>query len=121
MRDEISIVAGVKGWGDTRESWLAKVPKAVRELLRTKAETVPYRMVKALWYGEIKDLEHHAARDVRRAAEIVRAQNDARALAEKYQTLIGAVNARNSNSSIYGEEIARLERVARLLCGGDRP
>ena len=118
MREFISVVAGPRQWGDTRESWLASVPRAVKRELGTAKETVPYRMVKALWYGEINNPDHHAARDVRRAAEIVKARNDAQTLAAKYQSLVGAMNA--NNPGIYGEEIARLERVARLLCGGGR-
>jgi hypothetical protein len=45
VRREIAIVAGPKDWGDTRESWLARVPRRVT--------TVTFRTVKALWYGEI--------------------------------------------------------------------
>ena len=116
MRNEIAVVAGPKEWGDTRGSWLARVPRAVRRALGTEKETVSHRAVRGLWYGEITDPDHHAARDVRRAAEIVKARNDAQALAAKYKTLVGAMNA--TNPGIYGEEIARLERVARLLCGG---
>ena len=77
-----------------------------------------YRTVKALWYGEIRDAEHHAARDLRRAAEIVKARKDALRLAEKYQTATGAMNATDPN--FFSEEIARLERVARMLCALDR-
>lgn len=29
VRSEISIVAGSREWGDTRESWLARVPRKV--------------------------------------------------------------------------------------------
>ncbi len=54
VRNEISIVAGSREWGDTRESWLARVPR--------KVSTVTFRTVKALWYGEIDDPEHWAAR-----------------------------------------------------------
>ena len=39
MRTEISIVAGPRGWNDTRESWLARVPR--------KVPTVTYRTVRA--------------------------------------------------------------------------
>jgi hypothetical protein len=118
MRKEIALVAGPREWGDTKLSWLSRVPREVKKLLGTKKETVSYRMVKSLWFNEITNMDHHAARDVRRAAEILKARNDAQALAAKYKTLIGAMNA--TNPGIYGEEIARLERVARLLCGNDR-
>jgi hypothetical protein len=116
MRKEIALIAGPRGWGDTKLSWLARVPREIKKALGTEKETVSYRMVKSLWYGAIDNPDHHAVRDVRRAAEIVKARNDAQALAAKYKTLVGAMNA--TNPGIYGEEITRLERVARLLCGG---
>lgn len=118
MRNEIAIVAGPKGWGDTRESWLSRVPREVRKALGTATETVTYRTVKSLWYGQISDPEHHAARDIRKAAGIIEARKEARALAEKYQTLTGTM--REGNQDLLSADIARLERVARLLCGGDR-
>jgi hypothetical protein len=118
MRTEIALIAGPRAWGDTKLSWLARVPREVKKLLGTEKETISFRTVKSLWYGTIESPDHHAARDVRRAAEIVKARNDAQALAAKYKTLIGAMNA--TNPGIYGEEIARLERVARLLCGEGR-
>jgi hypothetical protein len=117
MRTEIALIAGPRAWGDTKLSWLARVPREVKKLLGTEKETISFRTVKSLWFGEIEDPDHHAARDVRRAAEIVKARNDAQTLAAKYKTLVGAMNA--TNPGIYSEEIARLERVARLLCGGD--
>jgi len=122
MRKEISIVAGAREWGDTRESWLGKVPGAVKEALGTAKQTVTRRTVKALWYREIDDPEHHAARDVRRAAELISARKEARALADKFQSLAGGLDAaqRLQGSDIYRADIARLERVARLLGGIDR-
>lgn len=61
MREEIAIIAGPRGWQDTRESWLARVTERV--------PSVPYRTVKSLFYGEIQDSNHWAAIDLRRAAE----------------------------------------------------
>jgi hypothetical protein len=118
MRIEIAICAGPRQWGDTRASWLARVPKAVRKALKTERETVSARMVKSLWYGAIRDPEHHAARDIRKASEIIAARKEALALAEKYRALVGGMNA--ADADFYREDIARLERVARLLCGLDR-
>jgi len=119
MRTEIALIAGPRAWGDTKLSWLARVPREVKRALGTERETVSFRTVKSLWYGAIENPDHHAVRDVRRAAEIVKARNDAQALAAKYQSLIGAMNAA-ADSNLYSAEIDRLERVARLLCGGDR-
>jgi hypothetical protein len=119
MRTEISILAGPREWGDTRGSWLARVPGAVRSALGTAKETVSCRTVKALWYGEISDPEHHAARDIRKAAELIKARGEARALAEKLHALAGGLDAADSN--FYRADIARLERAIRSLGAGDRP
>jgi hypothetical protein len=104
VRKEIAIVAGPKNWDDTRESWLARVPR--------KVSTVTFRTVKALWYGEIQDPMHWAARDIRRAAELIEGRRETAELAEKYQTIIGGLRAADEN--FYREEISRLER---LVCG----
>jgi hypothetical protein len=87
-------------------------------LLKTETETVSFRAVKAIWYGEIRSPEHHAARDIKRAAELIEARKEATDLARRYQTLIGGL--RSADENFYREEIDRLERVARMLCGGDR-
>lgn len=118
MREEIAFVAGPKNWGDTRESWLSKVPKAVKKLLETETETVSFRAVKALWYGEIQGREHHAARDIRRAAELLRARKEAAGLARQLQNVARAMDATDQDK--FRTDIARLERVVRLLGGGDR-
>ena len=117
MRNEIEILAGPREWGDTRESWLSRVPKAVRKVLATEKETVSVRSVKALWYGEIDDPEHWAARDIKRAAAVIEARKEARALADQYQSIIGGLRA--SDADFYSTEIARLERIARILGGQD--
>src|SRR5581483_3336788 len=103
MRSEIAICAGARGWGDTRLSWLGKVPAAVKDALGTKHETVSFRTVKSLWYGAISDPEHHAARDIRRAAEIIAARRGALALAVKYRALARGYSA--NNPDLYREEI----------------
>lgn len=110
VRKEIAIVAGPRGWGDTRESWLARVPR--------KVSTVTFRTVKALWYGEIDDPMHWAARDIRRAAELIEARNEASALAAQYRTIIGGMRAQDE--SFYCAEIDRLERVVSELGVVDR-
>jgi hypothetical protein len=122
VRTEITFLAGPRQWGDTRGSWLARVPKIIKRALGTEAETVSVRMVKSLWYGEISSGEHHAARDIKRAVEVIKARDEARALAEKYQSLIGGMRAAHPDTSNpYSEDIARLERIARILGGESRP
>lgn len=79
MRKEIAVLAGPRDWGVTRESWLARVP--------VKVPTVSYRTVKALWYGEIEDENHWAARDIKRAVQIIEAQREATKLAQQFESL----------------------------------
>jgi len=109
VRREIAIVAGPRDWCDTRESWLARVPR--------KVNTVTFRTVKALWYGEISDPEHWAARDIRRAAELIEARHEAAKLASQYQQIAGGM--RETDSDFYRTEIDRLERLARIIGGLD--
>lgn len=118
VREEIAIVAGPKNWGDTRESWLGRVPRIVSKVVGTEKETVSFRTVKALFYGEIVDPDHWAARDIRRAAQLIQARKEAAALAVQYQSVIGGLRAADEN--FYSAEIDRLERVARLLGVVDR-
>ena|SRR6185503_210155 len=118
MREEIECLVGPRQWGDTRESWLSRVPKVVKSLLGTQSETVSFRTVRALWYGEISDPEHSAARDVRRAAELSRARKSALDLAGKYRQIAGDMSA--ADKAFFSEQVTRLELVASKLCGGDR-
>jgi hypothetical protein len=110
VREEIAVVAGAKDWGDTRESWLAKVPR--------KVKTVSFRTVKALWYGEIQDPNHWAARDIRRAAELIEARKEASALAVQYQQMAGGM--RSADENFFSAEIDRFERIVRQLGAVDR-
>ncbi|MBA2525941.1 MAG: hypothetical protein H0V18_09195 [Pyrinomonadaceae bacterium] len=110
VRKEIAIVAGPKDWCDTRESWLARVPR--------KVPTVSFRTVKALFYGEIDNPNHWAARDIRRAAELIEARKEASALAVQYQSIAGGMRVQDEN--FYRAEIDRLERIARIISAVDR-
>jgi hypothetical protein len=89
MRKEIAILAGPRDWGVTRESWLARVPERV--------QTVTFRTVKALWYGEITDPDHWAARDIRRAVELLKAQREAEQYAGQLETIIRGLNVTDPN------------------------
>jgi hypothetical protein len=90
----------------------------VKSELRTKTETLTFRVVKALWYGEITDPEHWAARDIRRAAELIEARKEASELADKFQQIAGGM--RDADSNLYRTDIDRLERIARIISGLDR-
>ena len=108
VRTAIGIIAGP--YDGNRKSWLARVPRRV--------QTVTYRTVRSLWYGEITDPNHWAARDIRRAAELIQARKEAAALAVQYQSVIGGLRA--ADEDFYRSEIDRLERIARQLGAVDR-
>jgi hypothetical protein len=110
VRTEIAIVAGPREWGDTRESWLARVPRRV--------STVTFRTVKALWYGEITDPEHWAARDIREAAEQITERRSRERSASYLETL--ADRARSVDPDFYGEVERAYLDAARLLREMDR-
>lgn len=110
VREEIALVAGPREWGDTRDSWLARVSKRV--------PTVTFRTVRALWYGEIHDNDHWAARDIRRAAEIVKAKQEAAAHADHIRQSIERL--RHQDQDFFSAEIDRLERAIGRLGTFDR-
>lgn len=115
VRERIAIVAGPRDWNTTRESWLGSVPRRVRSL--TGAH-VSFRTVRSLWYGRIKNPDTHwAAREIKRAVVVIEARKEAAALADQYQSIIGGLRA--SDKDFYSTEIARLERIARILGGQD--
>jgi hypothetical protein len=111
VRREIAIVAGPKDWGDSRESWLARVPR--------KVKTVSFRTVKALWYGEISDPDHWAARDIRREAELIEAKREVSSLASQLAQIAGGMRELQ-NQNLLSAEIDRLERLVGILGGLDR-
>lgn len=110
VRREIAIVAGPREWGDTRESWLARVTRRV--------PTVSFRTVKSLWYGEIQSDDHWAARDIRRVADEIQARKEDLANADRIQSVIQIYRAQDAE--FYCSEIARLERVVRRTVGEDQ-
>jgi hypothetical protein len=110
MREEIAVLAGPRDWGDTRESWLARAAD--------KLQNVPYRMVKSFFYGEIIDENHWAAREIRRAAKLAKARQEATAIEVQYQTIIEGLNARDPD--FHREDIAALISVLRQMRGENR-
>lgn len=110
VRKEIAVVAGPREWGDTRESWLARVTKRV--------PTVSFRTVRSLWYGEIQSVDHWAARDIRRAAEIIEAQQEAMAHAAKLESAIERFQ--RTDPDFFGAEIVRYQRLVGRLRNVDR-
>lgn len=70
--------------------------------------------MKALWYGEIDDPMHWAARDIRRTAELIElGRQETEALAAQYQTIIGGLHARDPD--FHSEDIASLVDAVRAL------
>jgi hypothetical protein len=110
MRKEIALIAGPRNWGETKEFWLGKVAP--------KVKTVSHRTVKALWYGEISDDDHWAARDIRRTAQIIEAQREAAELAGKLQSIVNGLE--QTDPSFHGPTVAALVGTLRKLRGEDR-
>lgn len=110
VRHEIATIAGPREWGDTRESWLNKVCR--------KVPTVPFRTVKALFYGEIHNQDHWAARELKRAAALIAARQEATALAAQFNSIAGGLLEKDAE--FFSEDIAALRSLARKLGAADR-
>lgn len=108
MRDVVAAVAGPRGWGETRESWLARAARAA---------DVTYRQAKALFYGEITDPEHRAVRRMKAAAER-QGRREAAELAAKFDSIARSMNA--ADQDFYSADVAALLSAARVLRGLDR-
>jgi hypothetical protein len=113
VRMEIATVAGPREWGDTRESWLAKVPRALKKVLKTEEEPVTFRTVKSLWYGEIGDENHWAAREIKRAAELLKERREREQQAVALEIL--ADRAGSVDSDFHRETRRAYLDAARLL------
>jgi hypothetical protein len=109
MRNEIAILAGPRGWGDTRESWLNRVCAAV--------PTVSYRTVKAIWYGEIEDPDHWAIRDIRRAVAVIESQQHAKTVAGELESILSGRDG--ANPALDRQSTAALISALRALRGQD--
>lgn len=105
VRNEIAIVAGPREWGDTRESWLARDTRRI--------PSVSFRTVRALWYGEIQDANHWAAREIKREAERISTRKEASDLADKYETIISALD--HADSEFHLPDVAALKQLVRQL------
>lgn len=108
MRDAIAAVAGPRGWNETRESWLARAARRAGITCRT---------MKALWYGEIADPEHKAARRILEAAERD-GRAEAQQLADKFEIIARGINA--TDPDFHSPDVAALLNAARILRGLDR-
>lgn len=102
-RDAIAILAGP--YQGNRDSWLAKVARAV--------DGVSFRTMRSLWHNEIKDPNHLAAITVRRQAQIIEARRDAAKLAGVYASAAQAMG--NVDPDFYRDQIDVLVGAARIL------
>lgn len=92
-----------------RKSWLSNVSKACG---------VSYRTVKSLWYREIDDEDHLAAKAIKQQAIRLKAREEARDLATQFESIAGGLNA--SDPDFYSEDIAALVHASRILRNLDR-
>jgi hypothetical protein len=73
--------------------------------------------VKALWYGEIQDPDHWAARDIRRAVAAIEAQRKTTAVARELEGLLSGPDG--INPSLDRASVAALVSTLRAMRGQD--
>lgn len=105
LRDLVATVAGPRQWGDTRESWLYRAAR------RSKLN---YRTIKAIFYGELTDPNHAAARQLRDAAARF-GKTEAIALAERFETVARGLHA--ADQVFHRADVDALVHAARALRG----
>jgi len=110
VREAISVLAGPREWGDTRDSWLSRAAR--------NSKVVSARMMRSLWRGEITKEDHWAVREIRRQAELAKAKREATDLAARYEEIAGGMNAKDSN--FHSEDVSALLNAARILRNLDR-
>lgn len=105
MRDVVAAVAGPREWHENRKSWLDRAARRAG---------ITYRQCKALFYGEITDPEHKAARRMAEAAQ-KNGTREARELADRFGTIARSLHATDQDH--YSPDIAALVHAARTLRG----
>lgn len=108
MRELIATVAGPVQFTDNRKSWLSRA---------ARNSGLTFRQVKALFYGEITDPNHLAARRLKDAA-VEAGRKEARSLAAQFETIAGGLNA--TDETFYRDQAAAYVEIARILRGLDR-
>jgi hypothetical protein len=87
----VAMLAGERRWGDTRESWFVRAADKAKD-----PKLLPYRMIRALYYGEITDTEHPSMIALKNAAERFEIEDLADRLekmAHRLRALLGARHA----------------------------
>lgn len=79
---------------------------------------ISFRTARSIWNGEIANENHLAMKRLKEMAQLEEARKEARKLASDYALISGGMRATDQN--FYREEIAKLERIARVLGGLDR-
>jgi hypothetical protein len=106
---EIGAIAGP--FGGNRKSWLARAARTAQ---------VPFRQIKALYYGESRDPKHSVGEKILSAAgqaRISEARKDAAVVAEIYRRRAEALAVGGQDTN--RREVDALLTAARLLGGGD--
>lgn len=105
LRELIVAVAGPRSWSDTRESWLARAARRAG---------ISFRQAKSAFYGEIKNPNSASAQRLR-AAAAAQGRSEAKALAEKFETLANALRVQDAD--FHSEDVSALVDAARALRG----
>jgi hypothetical protein len=112
VREAIGVIAGPRGWGDTRESWLASAAR--------KTKSISFRTMRSLWTGEISEEnkpDHWAIREIKRQAAIYKAREEAKNVAAQYESI--AERLVSTDPDFYSADVAALVHAARILRGLD--
>jgi hypothetical protein len=108
VREAIGVLAGPRGFGDTRESWLARASR--------KSGIISFRMMRSLWNGEIAETTNHwAVHTIKRQADDMKGKAEAARLASIYDNAAEGLRARDAD--FHRNDIAALVRAARILRG----
>jgi len=80
---------------------------------------VSFRTARSLWLGAITNENNLALKRLRERAQQEAARREVQQLASQYARIAGGMRA--TDSDFYRSEIDRLERLARIIGGLDRP
>ena len=98
VREAMISLAGKPGYGE-QPRWFGAIADAAN---------ISKRMARSLWRGEIQSPDHRAVLAIERAIEQKRAREEALALADQYERIIGGMRAQDED--FFGPQIDRLER-----------
>lgn len=79
----VATVAGERQWGDTRQSWFHRAADRTH---------LPYRTIRALYYGEIADRDHPSMLMLKDAAE----SHEIDDLASRFEQLVARLRERRA-------------------------